>query len=298
MNLLAPIQKFDSFQQKHETLAVPAATIRKFSDDSASTYAVTIAFYAFFSVFPLLLVALTVLGYLLAGDPTLLHSVRDSVLGNFPVIGDSIKNDKLKGHALGLIVGVVLLLWSSLGVTSAVNNALDHVWGIPREKRANFFLKKLRGLLLLASLGTLFVVASGVSGIVSSGLGGPALKIFGIIVSVLVNVGLFLAAFHFLCSAPPGWRSLLPGTIAAAILWEILQVGGGVYIDHIKNSSSAYGTFALVLGILAWIHLGSQITVYCAEFNTVLVGKHWPRPLFGDSPDPAGSESPAPASES
>ncbi|HEX3805061.1 MAG TPA: YihY/virulence factor BrkB family protein [Solirubrobacteraceae bacterium] len=298
MDLLAPIRKFDRFQQKHKALAVPAATIKKFSDDSASTYAVTIAFYAFFSVFPLLLVALTILGYLLAGDPSLLHSVRDSVLGNFPVIGDSIENDKLKGHALGLVVGVVLLLWSSLGVTSAVNNALDHVWGIPREERANFFKKKLRGLVLLASLGSLFVIASGVSGIVSGGLGGPALKIFGIIVSILVNVGLFLAAFHFLCSDPPGWHSLLPGTIAAAILWEVLQVLGGVYIDHIKNSSSAYGTFALVLGILAWIHLGSQITVYCAELNSVLVGKHWPRPLLVDSPDPAKSESPAPASGS
>ncbi len=283
MNVLAPIHKFDRFQQKHEVLAVPAATIKKFSDDSASTYAVAVAFYAFFSVFPLLLVALTILGYLLAGDPTLLHSVRDSVLGNFPVIGDSIKNDKLKGHALGLIVGVALLLWSSLGVTGAINNALDHVWAIPNTERANYFVKKLRGLLLLMALGTLFVVASGVSGIVSGPLGGPALKVFGIIVSILINVGLFLAAFHFLCSDPPGWRSLLPGTIGAAILWEVLQVGGGVYIDHIKNSSSAYGTFALVLGILAWIHLGSQITVYCAELNTVLAKKAWPRPLFGDA---------------
>jgi uncharacterized BrkB/YihY/UPF0761 family membrane protein len=211
------------------------------------------------------------------------------VLGNFPVIGDSIKNDKLKGHALGLVVGVVLLLWSSLGVTGAINNALDHVWGIPKKERANYFKKKLRGLVLIIVLGSLFVIASGVSGVVSGGLGGPALKVFGIIVSILVNIGLFLAAFKFLSSDPPGWRELLPGTITAAILWEVLQVLGGVYIDHIKNSSSAYGTFALVLGILAWMHLGAQITVYCAELNTVLAKKAWPRPLFGDSPDPANA---------
>jgi membrane protein len=289
MDFLSPLKGFDRFQQKHEFLAVPAATIKKFGDDSASTYAVAVAFYAFFSVFPLLLVAVTVLGYVLSGDHSLYISVRNSVLGNFPVIGDSIKKDKLHGSAAALVVGVALLLWSSLGVTGAINNALDHVWGIPKHERANFFKKKLRGLVLLAVLATLFVVASGVSGVVSAGLGGPALKVFGIIVSILVNVGLFLAAFKFLSSDPPGWRTLLPGTIAAAILWEILQVLGGVYINHFKNSSSAYGTFALVLGILAWMHLGAQITVYCAEFNTVLADKRWPRSLFGD--DDAASDS-------
>jgi YihY family inner membrane protein len=281
MDLLRPIRKFDQLQQKHTVLAVPAATIKKFMDDDASTFAVAVAFYAFLAVFPLLLLFVTILGYVLSGDRSLMDSVRDSVLGNFPVIGTALERHRLKGSALALVAGVALLLWSSLNVTGRVTNAFDHVWDVPRHERHNFVQKKLRGLLLISVLGVLFVIASGASGVVSGGLGGPALKAFGIIVSILVNVGVFLAAFRFLSSEPPEWRDLMPGAIVAAFLWEALQLLGGVYINHIKHSESAYGTFALVLGILAWLHLGAQMTVYCAEFNTVLAKRAWPRALLG-----------------
>jgi membrane protein len=275
------MRKFDQLQQKHTLLAIPAATIKKFMDDDASTYAVAVAFYAFLAVFPLLLLFVTILGYVLSGDQSLLDSVRNSVLGNFPVIGTSLEHHRLKGSVLALVAGVALLLWSSLNVTGRATNAFDHVWDTPRHHRDNFFQKKLRGMLLISVLGVLFVIASGASGVVSSGLGGPALKAFGIIVSILVNVGVFLAAFRFLSSKPPEWRELMPGAIVAALLWEALQLLGGVYINHIKHSESAYGTFALVLGILAWLHLGAQMTVYCAEFNTVLAKRAWPRALLG-----------------
>jgi inner membrane protein YhjD len=287
MDLLRPIRKFDRLQQKHTALAVPAATIKKFGDDSAGTYAVAVTFFAFFAVFPLLLVSLTILGYVLSGDKSLMDSVRNSVLGNFPVIGPTLGHDRLKGSVLALVSGVLLLLWSSLGVTAAVTNALDHVWDIPKHERDSFFEKRLRGLLLILVVGTLFVIASFISGVVSNGLGGPALKAFGILVSIIVNIALFVAAFRFLCSEPPAWRDLFPGAIAAAILWEVLQVLGGIYIGHIRHTSNAYGTFALVLGILAWLHLGSQMTLYCAELNTVIAKRAWPRALFGDPEDDA-----------
>lgn len=258
------------------------ATIKKNGEDQAGSFAVAVAFYAFFSIFPLLLVFVTVLGYVLAGDQSLMDSVRSSVLDRFPVIGDSIRHG-LKGSGLALVLGLLLSLWAGSGVTGAMTTALDHVWGIPQQERASFVKKKLRGLLVLLAVGALFVIATGASGAVSSGLGGGALLyVFGLIVAFLVNIVVFLTAFTFLCSAPPAWRRLLPGAVAAGLVWTALQYLGGLYIDHIKQSSSAYGTFALVLGILAWLHLGAQLTMYCAELNTVLDARRWPRPLFGD----------------
>ncbi len=77
-------------------------------------------------------------------------------------------------------------------------------------------------------------------------------------------------------------RQLWPGIITAAILWEILQAVGGVYIGHVvKNASNTYGTFATVIGLLTWLHLGAQALLYSAELNTVLTLKLWPRSLFG-----------------
>jgi inner membrane protein YhjD len=287
MDVLGPIRRFDRFQQQHRPLAVLCATVKKFSDDQAASFAVPVAFYAFFAIFPLLLVFMTVLGYVLAGDQSLMDSVSEGVLGRFPVIGPSLANQRLHGSALALIAGIALSLWSSLGVTGAMTTALDHVWEIPKQERANFAMTKLRGLMVLFTVALLFVIATGLSGVVSTGLGGgPVLEVFGVIVSLLVNVVVFLIAFRFLCSAPPHWRKLLPGAAAAGVVWTVLQLLGGVYIEHIKQSNPAYGTFALVLGILAWLHLGAQLTMYCAEFNTVLEGKRWPRSLLDTPSDP------------
>ena len=291
MDRQALLEKVDAAQQKHALLAVPAATLKKFNDDQANTLAAAIGFYAFFSVFPLLLVFVTILGYVLAGDKSALDSVQNSVLGRFPVIGDQIANETIKGSATALVIGILLTLYAGLGVTGAARNAFDHIWGVPRHEHDSWLRTKLRGVVLLAMLGTLFVVASGVSGIVSGGLGGAVLAVFGILFAILLNVGLFLITFRVLCSEKLAWRSLLPGTLLAAVLWEALQLVGGAYINHIANSrnATAYGPFALVLGVLAWLHIGAQLLVYCAEFNTVITDKLWPKPLFSDSSEPVHS---------
>ena len=288
MTAATPIQRLDSWQQRHTPLALLVATVKKASDDQASNLAVVVAFYAFFSIFPLLLVFVTVLGYVLAGDPSLMRSVSRSVLGSFPVIGSTLHQRHLRGDALALVVGIVLSLWSGSAVTGAMSNALEQIWEVPRAARTGFIKKKVRGLGLLAGLALLFFLASGASGLVGGGLDGAPLVILGLAVSVLVNLCLFLASFRLLCAWRAPWRELLPGAVAAALVWTLLQAVGGIYVGHIAHSDTAYGTFAVVLGILAWLQLGCRITLYCAELNTVIAGRRWPRSLLG-SDQPAGA---------
>ena len=271
--------RIDQFQQERPWLAVPIATGKRFGADGASNLAVVLAFYAFFSIFPLLLVFVTILGYVLAGDQTALNSVRDSALGHFPVIGTTIAQDKLKGSVFALVIGVVLSLYSGLGITGSARNAFDQVWEVPKQDRYGWLRGKLQGVLLLTGLGLMFAIGSGASGVVSSGLGGPLLFVFGVLFSILVNFGLFMLSFRMLSSRRQPWRDLIPGALLVAILWEVLQIVGGAYIGHIKHSDSAYGTFALVLGILAWLHIGAQMTMFCVELNVVLAKKLWPVPL-------------------
>ena len=87
MDPLRPVHAFDRAQRKHPVLAVPVAVVKKFGDDQGGGLAALVAYYSFFSLFPLLLVFVTVLGYVLQGDPSLQKSVENSVLGQFPVIG-------------------------------------------------------------------------------------------------------------------------------------------------------------------------------------------------------------------
>jgi membrane protein len=278
---LAHVKRFDRFQQRHVWLAVPCATIKKFGEDSAGNLAALLSYYGFLSLFPLLLVFVTVLGYVLAGDQSLMESVRTSVLGRFPVIGSSIKTDSLQGSAPALVIGVLLSLLSGLAVTQAAQNAFNTIWGVPRGKRPNFLMAKLTGVMLLVILGVMFIVASAASGLVSGGLGGTGTFVLGVIVSLILNFALFMLSFKLLCSAKLEWRPLVPGSLVAAVLFEVLQLIAGAYIGRIAHKAGAYGTFALVIGVIAWLHVGAQMTVYCAEWNAVMANRQWPRSLFG-----------------
>jgi YihY family inner membrane protein len=282
MDLLAPVKAFDLRQQRSRWLAIPVAVVKKFGDDQAGSLAALVAYYAFFSLFPLLLVAVTVLGFVLQGDPSAQQSVDGSVLAHFPIVSDQIHNKTLQGHAIALVIGVVTSLLAGLGVTGAAQNAFNRVWAVPFKERPDFVKTRLRGLLLLVSLGGLFVIGTLASGLVSGGLSGPLLTVLGIVVSLAINLGLFVISFKLLTAAELSARSLVPGAAFAAVAWELLQVAGGLYVHHVvSKSTTTYGTFALVIGVLAWLHLGAQLTLYGAEINVVLARHLYPRSLFG-----------------
>ena len=290
MDVLRPVRAFDNVQQRHRWLAIPMAVLRKFGNDQAGSLASLVAYYAFFSLFPLLLVFTTILGFVLQGNPGAQRSIEHSVLGQFPVIGDQIRVHALTGHTIALVIGLVVALLAGLGVTQAAQNAFDRVWAVPFKDRPDFLHSRVRGLALLASLGSLFVVATGMSGLVT-GLGGPFVKVGAIALSLAVNFGLYLAAFRFLTAATIPTRSLYIGVAFAAVFLEILQLAGGIYINHVwRHASAVYSQFALVIALLVWLHLVSQLTLYAAEVNVVISRRLWPRSLLGPPDEPADRE--------
>jgi YihY family inner membrane protein len=290
MDILVPVRVFDRYQQRHRWLAIPMAVVKKFSDDQGGSLAALVAYYAFLSLFPLLLVMVTILGFVLQGDSGAQQAVEKSVLSQFPVIGQEIEVHALSGHVTALVVGLIISLWGGLGVTNAAHNAFDQVWAVPMKDRPDFLQWRLRGLLLIVSLGGLFIVSTVVSGLIT-GLGGPAVKVGAILISLLVNFALFLCAFRFMTSATIGTSCLWIGVVTASVLWEVLQLVGGIYINHVyRHASSVYSQFALVLALLVWLRLGAQVTVYSAEINVVVTRHLWPRSLFGPPEEPADQE--------
>jgi len=277
------LRAVDRFQQGRRWTAFPFGVVKKFGEDKAGNLAGLIAYFGFFSLFPLLLVFVSVLGILLRGNPKLQQSVVTSALRDFPVIGDQISKNihSLSGSGVALIVGILATLWAGLGVTQAAQNAMNTVWRVPNERWPNFLKSKFRGLLMLAILGTITVVATFASGLgTTSGATAVPLRIGGIAATLVLNLLLFMLTFQVLTSTRLSRRDVFPGAMTAAVLWTILQSAGGYYVTHqIKNASEVYGTFALVIGLLAWIYLGAQITLYCAEINVVKKERLWPRSL-------------------
>jgi YihY family inner membrane protein len=279
------LARFDRFQQRHAPLALLFAVLRKFSDDGAGNQAALIAYYGFFSLFPLLLVFTTILGFVLAGHSGAEAAVRHSALSQIPIIGSEIKAKSLTGSGFALAVGTVTALLSGLGVTMATENTFNTVYAVPRKGRPNFLQSRLRSLKLLLVFGILQLISTGAAGVVSGGLGGALLTVAGIAVSLLVNVAMFFAVFRFMTAASVATRELWPGIAIASLAWEALQAVGGLYVGHVlKGAAQTYGDFATVIGLLVWLYLGARVVVYAAEINVVLTRRLWPRSLFGDPP--------------
>jgi membrane protein len=290
MTFAERLQAVDGFQQRHRGLSFLAAVVKKFSEDSAGRLAALIAYYGFFALFPLLLVFVTVLGFVLEGNPAAQQSVLDSTLKQFPIIGQQLRQNihSLTGSGAGLAIGLVGSLLAGLGITGAARTAFDEVWHVPRKHRSNFLAWRLRGLALLIALGALTILSTVVAGYVTAAAPSALTALAGVVIAFAVNLLLFFCAFRLLTTEEVPTRDLLPGVVVAAVLWQILQHIGGYYVAHVvRHAKETSGLFAFVLGLLSWLYLGSQVTLFAMEINVVRAQRLWPRSLFSQSLLPA-----------
>lgn len=279
MSFRGRYEAFDRYQQRHAWLAFPLAVRQKYSEDQGGYLAATITYYGFFAVFPLLLVLVSVLGFLLKGHPHLQQSIVDSALGQFPVIGRELTINALHGSAVALTLGIVAAVWAGMGVFVAGQNAMNHLWGIPFKRRPDFVRARGRALLLLLLLGGGALATTVLGSLATVGAQfGIAWKIALVLLTTSLNLSLFWVAFRVLTSRGVSWRDVRGGAIAAAIGYELLQLVGGYYINHVlKHANNTYGTFGLVIGLLTWLYLAAHITLLAAEGNVVASRRLWPR---------------------
>jgi membrane protein len=276
------LQAADRFQQRHRVLAFPVAVWSKFNDDQAGNLAALIAYYAFAALFPLLLILVTVLNIVLKNSPSLRNDLLTSAVAQYPVIGPQIKNNlgEIPGTGLPLFFGVVFLLIGSRGVAGAMQNALCAVWGIKKENRPGFPVSHLWAFALVFTVGTGFVVTtflSGVAGGIGNLINGVVAYLGTLAVSLILNVGMFWLTFKMATAWQVPWRQLRTGAVLAAVCWQVLQVVGGYVIGHqLRRASELYGTFGIVLGLLTWLFLQAEVTLYAAEVDVVLARRLWP----------------------
>lgn len=281
------LDRIDHYQREHRWLGFPLGVIYKYTDDQGGYLAALVTYYGFLSIFPLLLLLLTILGFVLHGDPSLQHSLVNSALGQFPVVGASLRPaiHSPAGSATGLAIGIVGTLYGSIGAAQATQHAFNKVWAVPRNERPNPFKSRLRSLVLLGVLGLGVLITTVASGL-TTGAGtygatlGTGVKIGGIVVVAVANVGLFLFAFRVLTAKEIPTRCLRLGAIIGGLGWEVIQLIGTYYVSRLKGTQEAYGVFGAVLGLIAWIYLLATMTVIAAEINVVSQRRLWPRSLL------------------
>ena len=273
----------DRVQQRRPWLGFPIAVAKKFGDDQAGSLAALLAYYAFFAVFPLLLVLVSVLGLVLSHDPHRQQQILHSAVAEFPIIGDQLQQNvrSLNRSGVGLGIGLAGAFFGARGVANAAQQAFNAVWNVPYERRPGFPWNLLRSLALLVLIGVGLAVTATLAG-VGAGTGGVGvlLRAAALAAAALLNVGLFWLGFRLATAREVATRRLLPGAVIAALGWQVLLSFGGYVVAHqLSHASQVYGLFGLVLGLLTWLHIQAQLTLYAAEVDVVRAYRLWPRSL-------------------
>src|SRR5690242_17985217 len=278
----------DGWQRQVRWVGVPYAVVKKFGDDNANLLVVALAWYGFTAIFPLLLVVVTLLGFIGA------QSIGAGIIGTlheFPVIGSSFNpasRSALHGSTLGLVIGLAGLLYGAQGVTQTAQQAMATVWNIPQIQRTGFLPRLGRSLAGLCTIGGAFVINALVTGYAAGGTTSYAIRIPVLAGLLAVNAGLYFASFTLLTATAIGPRGLLPGAVAGAVAFTaLITVGTGLVAHQLSNASATYGTFGAVIGIVAFLLLLAKISMYAAELNPVLARKLYPRalPMIDDLTD-------------
>jgi len=282
----AKLNQLDDYQQSHKALAIPVAVIRKFGEDKSTNLASMIAFWAFFSIFPLFMVLVTLLGFLLPGDTK--GQVLTRVSQMFPLL-DTSQVSGLTGAWWALIVGILTALWSGSAVVRTTQAAFNSVWEVPYVARPKLLEQVARSVWVLGTIGLGLVVSTIITGFISGTANGVSLgwlgHIVGYLIAIALDVGLFIVAFRWLTDREITTRDVLPGALLSGVAFWVLQSLSSLIISrYLQNAQSTYGNFAVVITILWWFYLQAMVTLLGAQLNVVLHERLHPRALV-DGPD-------------
>jgi YihY family inner membrane protein len=276
------IRAVDGAQRRFTPAAFVFGVIKKYGDDNGGVLVSNLAYSAFVSMFPLLLILVTILGLVSALNPGFRADVLKTVANQVPLIGSQLTgnvHELQRSSVIGLIVGLAGLIWGATGLAQAGLFTMEQAWNLPGPARPGFAQRFGRALLFLCLLGAGLIVTTGLASLNTYGHKAAILTGLAEVAATLVNIGMYLGSFRVLTPKTVPTRRLVPGAITGGIAWTLLQILGTYLVHHFLHSDSAYGVFATVLGLLAWIYLGTEITVYSAEINVVVARRLWPRAM-------------------
>jgi uncharacterized BrkB/YihY/UPF0761 family membrane protein len=289
---VAPLRRVmtaaDGWQRRHRWAGVPYAVLKKFGNDNANLLVVALAWYGFTAIFPLLLVVMTLFGFI--GEQSIGTGLIRT-LHEFPVVGESFNpasRSALHGSTIGLIIGLIGLLYGAQGVTQTAQQAMVTVWDIPQDQRTHFLPRLGRSLGGLFTIGLTFLINAFVAGYATGGTANYAIRIPVLIGLLIINTGLYFATFTLLTAKAIGPRGLLPGAIVGAVVFTaLITIGTGLITHQLKNASATYGAFGSIIGIVTFLLLLAKLSMYAAELNPVLARRLYPRalPLGGEPTD-------------
>lgn len=299
------LRHVDRIQAHIPPLAFLGGVLKKSGEDQVSLLAAVMSHFGMLSIFPLLLLLVTLAGYIFHDDQAAQQAIINAALDNFPLLGEQLRASiqALPGSGIAIVFGSILLLWASLGFTKVAQTAMAEIWRVPRRLRPGFWQNLGRSVWALGALALPTVVTATIT-IVTAHVGNPmramddlpswSISTVGIAVAATAailflafNFGAQLLAFRALTPHVVTTRKLVPGTVLFTLFWTALTAfGSAILASRVARANQLYGTIGFVIGLIFWIYLGAFGALLSAELNAVAAERLYPRTLFGPPSTP------------
>jgi YihY family inner membrane protein len=276
------LRRIDATQQRSTPAAFVFGVTKKYGDDNGGVLVSNLAVSTFRALFPLLLILVTVLGLAASVDAGFRQDVINAVAQQIPEVGTQVTGNVhqlRRSSVIGLVIGLVGLIWGATGLAQAGLFTMEQVWNLPGPARPGYVQRLGRALEFLGVLGLGVILTTLLASLNTYGKKAVIFVILAEVAAALVNVGMYVIAFRVLTPKGVPTQKLIPGAVIGGIAWTLLQILGTYLVHHYVRSGSAYGVFGTVLGLVAYIYLAIEITVYAAEVNVVLARRLWPRSI-------------------
>ncbi|MXX53537.1 MAG: YihY/virulence factor BrkB family protein [Dehalococcoidia bacterium] len=251
---------------------------REMSEDDLTHMAAGVAYYALFSLFPLVIGMITVFSYFL--EPEQIQANISGAIGGFLPGSEQFVQDNIEGilnirSALGLF-SFLGLLWSGSAMMGALDRAINRAWDIHNDRP--FYIGKPRHILMVISVGIMFPISMSSAAVVRTAQELPNLN-FPVVGFVIDNMGyiilqgmsfflmlmIFLMMYKMVPNTKTYWRYVWPGALVAAILFETSKNFFILYLEQFASYQNVYGSVAPVIVLLFWAYVSSFIVLMGAE---------------------------------
>jgi len=256
-------------------------TVLEYQRDDVPRMGAALAYYTLFSLFPLLLLVISLVGYLLkAGVSLAVHAegrLLEVVSLTLPQAGhflaEALQTAESRSGEVGL-VGMVILLWSAANVFAQLDRTFQVIWDVQdsppfwRSPLVGFLMVFMIFLLLLVAMMGTVALDVALRLIQQPSYRGFLWKLMVWGGSFLLTVAIFAGLYRYLPRAKVHWRDVWPAALMAALAWEVLKWGFGWYVSQ-ADYGAIYGSVGSVIALLTWVYLSSQVLFLGGELVAV-----------------------------
>ncbi len=273
-------------KERHYWLRHLVAAWGRFQSNNGGQYAAALTYFSFLALFPLILLGVSIVGFVLAGNAKREQDLFDKISSGLPGgFGDTVKQSVQTAIDHRTSVGIIALagiLLTGLGWVANLRAATNAVWGVQRPKR-NIVMTKLLDLGVLVGLGVGVLVSVGLTTVGTALAGrildavdvhfvgaGTLAAVIGIALAIAGDVLIFGWLIVRLPRVTAPFGVVLRGALLAAIGFEVLKLIGTAYIANVTKSPTA-GPFGSVVGILVWVYLVARYLLFCTAWTATAV---------------------------